>query len=368
MKKPIVNLDWVAFSVTLLPRVTETSGEEWQFRQPLQGKLIEFGGNNIYRRRLIYYNVEGEKVLTLLCSPYSRVIPWDSCLVEVANKWLYGGSLNWVMTQLNELHPAQFLTLSRVDICGDFQADPAEMEVINMLCGNTAYVQGYREGSLFCDYAEGGANGFRERIPKCMSWGSKRSNIKWKLYNKSLELLEHDEQGREFWSKPYIVQQWEANGLDVHKVWRLEISICPMAKFEWRGERPNLYNLFDPLFIYDIYASNVMKRFQIRANEGHRDKRNDTLLELVDVFSNGRMSQREPQESREVAEFVSGLRAAMKQLSDPSVQCNEKIRAAWVNTARTCVECGHLEAYFQRSFGYPAAEIDTHPYDPKAVL
>ena len=54
---PLVNLDWLAFSVTLSESVTEKEQHEFSFNEPPAGyHLFELTGTNIYRRRFICYN------------------------------------------------------------------------------------------------------------------------------------------------------------------------------------------------------------------------------------------------------------------------------------------------------------------------
>ena len=371
---PIVNLDWLAFSVVLADCNRDPETRHFLFNDPEGGRIKEYPGTNLYQRRIILYSDEGEKLLTLLCEPYSKIINPSSALVEVANKWLYMGysaGFDWITDALYQMHPCHFLSLSRVDICGDFQVTAERWPIICDLADNRAYVQGYKEGALFCtfndDKPQTPGRLLRARVPKCLSWGSKHSNIKWKLYNKTLELSEYDNEGHRFWTKPYIVDQWEAEGFDVEKVWRLEVSITPMAKFDWRGRKPTLDDVFSPDWVADVFCGCVTQKFKIRRNEGHADRSNDTLLHLFDILGTGKLKTRPPEYHKENDDLIGSLRAAMKQLTTPAIAINEPLRAVWLTTARESVRMGHLEAYFYKTFGFKVEDIETATIDERTI-
>lgn len=348
----IVNIDWLAFSVSLCESSAERDAHEWIFHDAPSGyRLVEFPGTNIYRRRFILYATDGRKILTLLCSPFSRAIPRTSALVEVANEWLYSGFW-WMIDLLNDIHPCNFLCFSRVDVCCDFCADNDKLQLINSLAENRSYVQGKRDGSAFFSFSLEGSG--VERTPRQLSWGSKNSNIKWKVYNKSLELHEFDAAGGLICHKPYIVAQWESQGWDKMKVWRCEVSICPMRKFTFRDRRLAWKDIINGFTIEDLFVSLYMTRFVIRRNEGHRDKSNDKRVHLLADF--GQVTRVSPYVNpnpnyMEVVEYGSCLHAAMVQLAKPEVQVNPAMLDVWVRAAKESVRLGHLEGYFFRQYG-----------------
>lgn len=375
MERPVINIDWLAFSIQLIPSPLEKDSHRFELIDPalLGFRLVELGGNNIYRRRAIIYAADGSKVLTLLFDPYSRVIAYDSCLVEVANSYLYdcpvnvGGvcyqGLDWVMELLQHLHPFCFQCLSRLDVCCDFELTPARADFVRRLAANEIYVQRYAEGCMFHDFEM--LRGARvARVPKQLSWGSKHSNIKWKLYNKSLELFDYqtvgDQQVRQC-SKPYIVRQWLAAGYDDSNVWRLEVSITPMAKYLYHGQPVTFGNLCNWFWLTDFYTSMYMSKFVCRRNEGHADRSNDTRVWLLGNHGfTDRLQVRPSRNVREVQEYVSCLRAAMLQRSKVEVQVSTAMLSLWTATAVECVRLGHLEGYFQRTYGYAIDDIESH--------
>lgn len=348
----VVSVDWLAFSVTLFETSEERDAHSWLFRSlPVNLRCVEFPGTSTYKRRLIIFFEDGRKLLTLLCEPYSRVIPRDSALVEVANEFLYKGFAQ-VMDLLYSWHPCAFRCLSRLDVCCDFPLTSKRAALVRQLSLNSAYVQGKRDGVSFHSfvYEDAGV----ERSTRQLSWGSKNSNIKWKLYNKSLEVFEFDNEGHRVCHKPYIVEQWASQGWDVMNVWRLEVSVCPMAKFEFYGRRLGWSDVINGFTMEDLFVSLYQTRFVIRLNQGHRDKSNDRRVHLLADFG---LTERLRQwinpapQSLEVVEYASCLRSAMVQLEKPEVQVNPQMRELWYHTASECVRLGHLEGYFLNLYG-----------------
>lgn len=368
----VVNVDWLAFSVRLVPTPREKDTHEFVMGDlsPYGFSLFQFSGNNIYKHRAIVYNSDGSKMLTLLWSPFSRVISYDSCLVEVANEYLYGRpvavndvcyfTLDWVLEVLQLLHPFTFQCMSRLDICCDFELDDHAAFVVGKLADNSAYVQRFSEGSMFHMFGVLGQK--VSRWPKCLSWGSKHSNIKFKLYNKSLEIFDYVKEGDitvRHCSKPYIVAKWADAEFNDANVWRLEVSLTPMAKYNFRGSRVQFADVSNYFFIVDLFFSLYGSKFVTRLNEGHSDRSNDTRIWLLgDKGIREKLECRESSNSREVAEYVSCLRSAMAQRSKVEVAVNSQMLALWTNTAIECVRLGHLEGYFLRTYGVPIEDIE----------
>lgn len=354
-----INLDWLAFSVLLLPSPAEKDAHAFTFNPlPPRYRVVELTGTNIYARRLIVYRDDGRKMLTLLCNPHSRLIPYNSALVEVANEWLYYPR-GWVLDMLQDLHPFTIQCLSRLDVAFDFELKPHQWDIIHALAVNELYVAGKREGSQFHLYTAPTGQRF-ERVPKCLSWGSKHSNIKWKCYNKSLELFEPDKSGNVQCSKPYIVEQWRRRGLDERRVWRLEVSLSPAAKFKFHDRRLKVADTDNAFFVSDLFISLYMNRFVIRHNDGHRDRSNDRREYLLgDYGQTDRVVVWEPEErtDRPVVEYAAALNAAMLQLQKPEVLVNQAMAEVWAAAAMETVRLGKLAGYFHDTYGYDATEI-----------
>lgn len=351
MAKHVINIDWLAFSVRLANSAIVDYGADIEFAEPPGCKLFEATPTNMYKRRVIVYK-DGAKLLTLLADPYSKIIKRDCVLVEVANQCLYG-DLSWVMPLLYNIAPCTMVGFSRLDICADFERKGKAGDIINGLRKEDIYVMGKRDGSMFfsADYGEK-----VNRSPHCYSWGSKHSSIKWKLYNKSLEIMEIAKLGdgteTRICNKPYIQDMWRENGFDVDNMWRLEVSITDANKYRFEGktlewELCQSRDLFEELF-----NSLYMTRFQTRKNQGHKDRRNDEQVWLLgEKPVVDRVRIREPKNTQTIVEYANGLNYAMKQLQQPEVIMNIAAQDVWLRTLQDIADVGKLRPYFYETYG-----------------
>lgn len=343
----LTNCDWLSFTVLMTLTQQELANEP-TLQQPAGYILKDYGGTNLYKRRAILYNQDGDKILTLLWLPHSSIIDVHSLFVEVANTLLYTG-FDHILDLLFDIHPYTWGSLSRLDIATDFNPTRHQAAVIDGLQAGTMYVTGKREGSLFHDYRQGAKV---ERQARCMSWGSKHSDVKWKLYNKTKELYEVDDKGRKWCNKPYIEAQWVRHNLDRDNVWRLELSIMGAASYDWRGSRLN-WSITDPTALATLYYDMVAKRFTIRKNEGHPNKRYDTIVDLLDIpdYEHERIAKRESLGERHHTDHAATMRNLMKELDKPETQCNRTIAYTLLSSLDAVIQAAHLQAYFLRATG-----------------
>lgn len=369
---PCINLDWVAFSILLVPSPREKDEHRFTLNDitPLGFKVVEYVGTNIYSRRAIVFADDGQKLLTLLFQPHSRIIDYQSCLVEVANPMLYSrylyfggkwyGGLLWVPELLQAIHPFTFQCLSRVDIAADFPLTPGRAAMVRQFTADEVYVQRYRDGVSFHSFEA--IKGTRvRRVPRQISWGSKNSNIKWKLYNKSLEVFEYEKVGDkvvQHCNKQYIVDKWLECGWDVNNIWRLEVSICPMEKYKFHERTLRFHDLANWFTISDLFTCLYQTKFVCRINEGHDDRSNDKRVYLLgNLGITDRLQIKESIRDVPVTEYVNGLRSAMAQLQKPEVIINRRMRQLWIQTAMQVTRVGNLQAYFNNTYGYPVEKL-----------
>lgn len=368
----LINLDWVAFSILLVPNPLEKDAHKFTLFDisELGFKMVEYAGTNIYSRRVIIFGNDGQKLLTLLFQPHSRIIDYRSCLVEVANPLLYYKrvkvrgitycELLWVPELLQLIHAYQFQCLSRIDVAADFELTPSRAKFVRELSNDTIYLQRFRDGVSFHQYEC--LQGTKvARITKQLSWGSKHSCIKWKTYNKSLEVFEYVKEGDKVvrhCNKPYIVDRWASNGWNVDNVWRLEVSVTPMDKYRFRGRRLRFDDLSNMFVIDDLFFTLYSTKFVTRLNEGHSDRSNDKRVWFLgDMGQWERLGLREPSEDKIVVAYVNGLRSAMQQIEREEVKVNETMLQLWIDTATRCVEIGCLQSYFLNTYGYPVTQL-----------
>lgn len=353
----LINVDWLAFSVILTYSHYERAGGVVSLAPPMGLHLEEQPtGTKQFRRRLYLYDDAGDKLLTLLLEPCSKIIDDRTMYVEVANRWLYG-DYSRVYDVVSLLHGFDSIGLSRVDVCCDFHPSDSQRGIIRQLADTSAYIVGKREGSDWHNYRrEGGVI----RVPHQLSWGSKYSDLKFKLYDKVKEITEIDRAtGRRWITKPYIVETWQAAGIDITDVWRLEYSLTSANSHRWGDSPINWELVTDRQRLAAWYYETIATRFRIRANEGHECSSNDTELYLINTDTDRmaeRTSKRLGGEERTSAAFVPTLRACIRELERDEVRANKTMLSMWLRHTYSVLNTSGLHGYFTRIVGKPYEE------------
>jgi hypothetical protein len=224
---------------------------------------------------------DGNKVATLLCSPRSPKIPAVSCVIEIANRELYFDSFHDVRERVMSVLTMAPVGMNRVDLCCDFEMSNDMYEVYLKMSRGEARVKALRQGSVWWKDIPVGMKGDGqglERVPHCMTWGGKESTLKWKIYYKWLELQEAEPEAK----KPYITDLWKREGFNEKAVWRIEVSVHDSnALCRLDGRKVKVDEWFDERI--DLFKSLYSDKFVIRAVEGHKDRRNDTVLPFLGI-------------------------------------------------------------------------------------
>lgn len=264
--KKVISVDWLSFSYNLsLTKDEYLSGAiEWH---SVDGYSFEFlTGTNVFQHRMFVRDSDGRKVMTLLYSPKSNIIRKDLCLVEIVNSALYTNEWKNLFLLVQRLHVGEYNTLTRFDICCDF--DEIGDHISQMFDNKEIYVQRKKEGCSFYDYILN--DGIIERKIKQISFGSKQSKLKWKLYNKTLELKNS--------SKEYIRRMWMDNGLDTSKnIWRLEVSLTRCSSLECIDNSGinilSLSSILNNDSYLRLFPYFYLNNFVTRKNEGRADNK-----------------------------------------------------------------------------------------------
>lgn len=258
---PVITCDWFSFSIHSYYKPAALPHD---FEEEVQS------GTNVFKRRAIY-SYRGAKVLTALSLPKSKILPQDIILIEVANRWLY--DMCELENILQTMWPYyQFSNMSRVDLAADFIADEHTMETIKRLSTGQYYVNGKKLGSMF--FEDG-----KQRAAYDMNFGSVRSDVKWKLYNKTKEI------GATtcHCSKPWITAWWRSNGLPLDNIWRLEVSYHGEKFCDRNGNRVGLADLYNVTMLRLIFAEFYKHRFVIK-ERGHTRRVNDKVVPFLNIW------------------------------------------------------------------------------------
>ncbi len=339
----LLNCDWLGLSLQIAGDPRPIDGYQWR----------EYSATNVWAKRRVLWTDEGDRVLTLLSEPRSTVINSRAALLEIENEWLYhGGGFRKILDLLTTSVFYTITGISRVDLAVDFSPTEAQKEVICGLGDGSYYVGG--KSNRVPWYAQLNSDKLspmwnHKNVPYDQSWGHKTTDIKWKLYYKSKELL--DAGGGKFFMKPYIVDQWRLNGLDVSNVWRVEVSVKKCNNYSLYGERITIDNLernFHEFFL-QLYDS----RFQIKLNEGHKDRSNDKRVSFLDVRKiNYTMQRRQPSNERQRNGRITLLRHLVQSLEDEQVLLDRQSRFAVYEHMQKIIERDNLENYFFAMTGY----------------
>lgn len=340
-----VNCDWLQFSVHLREPEPEIICPD--------GLRIELcQGNNIFEHRALVFDSRGAKYMTLLWKPYSKVLPSNLMTVQVANEFLYlegGAGIRWAYGDLQKIVDCTFNAIGRIDICCDFEGSEKRTEFINHLNSGHYYAQHKSEGSSW--WHEVGNERASKKQLHCLTWGSKTSEIKVKLYHKSREqgLIGGDEP-----EKPWIIQQWKLNEMDIHNVWRLEFSLAGAGQLRYKGRPITLDMIMDEWWLLDVFCELYEKRFATRINQGRRNghHNNDDRIYLFPMAKRAAgLKWADPKgQNYELPAAITLLRSMMRQIDNPAVMSAKTTFSDYANTLLNIIDNYKLHGYFIRTY------------------
>ena len=260
LPKPVICLDWFSFSL---------HADSTPAALPPQFEEEVLNGTTVFKKRAVY-RYRGAKVLTVLSKPKSNILAGDLCLIEVANRWLYD------YANLEEILCTMFPTyrvanMSRIDICADFKVDESTMDTIKKMAAGEYYVGGKKLGAVY--YEEN-----KQRDPYCLYYGSMKSDVKWKLYNKSKEIGATSIHC----SKPWIVAYWKNHGLPKGGIWRLEVSYHGEKFSDRHGNSIGTNDLYNGDLHRLLFAEFYRYRFEVK-ERGHTRKVNDRVVPFLSI-------------------------------------------------------------------------------------
>lgn len=345
-----INLDWLQFSVHL-------KSPEPELLCPEHIRIELCQGNNIFKNRALVFNEQGEKMLTLLWTPYSSVLPQNLMTCQIANPYLYMGGLGikWAYETLQEIVECSFNAIGRVDICIDFQGNEQRTQFVSHLNSHNYYVQAKKEGSTWWHELGDG----KKQI-HCLAWGSPTSEIKVKLYHKSREqgVLDGNPDNAE---KPWIIQEWQTAGMNISNVWRLEFSLNGVGQLKWNNEPITMELLQDENWITHVLCELYSTRFITRINQGRKKghKNEDKRVYLFPLPA--RASHLKWQETKldhyNLPAAITLLRSMMRQIDNPAIVTARPVFEYYAKTICNIIRDYSLEGYFRRTWQQSSAEF-----------
>lgn len=237
----------------------------------------------------------GEEIAILTCNPRSSVMKPGSGMLKILNPILYQQGLPEIVYDLMYGCNIQFLNISRLDLCADFnhfEGYPQMQQFFQdfltiklwkigaakyKVCANKAV-------EFDCNYFKMIGLQSSRHTYQYLRFGSKVSKVSAYLYNKTQEF-------RDVKRKNYIAEAWKANEIDEkQEVWRLEFSLKGDGiKFlnretkQWQSK--NLEMVFDPIQRTQVYNALYLKYWDFRVNDGQKRKDRMKHVALLPIES-----------------------------------------------------------------------------------
>lgn len=192
---------------------------------PRYGFVIAPHGTRQFRQ-LITVTLDGRDLFEVQQVPCSNILKPRTMIIKVCNRFLYTGSLFFLLNRFLEENHLQVLNISRLDICADFNTFANNLQPISLikkfLSAEFRHIGRGIGSAYFNHFAKKESEYSRSYLNYTgLSFGSNESSARAYLYNKSFELMTVKD-------KPYIKEFWKECGLTntpMCPVWRLEISI-----------------------------------------------------------------------------------------------------------------------------------------------
>lgn len=214
----VLSIDWLSVF-----GIFAGVGDEWSpIETPEFSYKRETFGTRCFSRfdRVRIANSEGgwDEFAEVQSVPYSTILPPYAIIVRFVNRVLYMPDFWEVVNRFLTLNQIEIRGISRIDICADFNQF-ATMDPKALIEGFAA--KKYRHigrgvGSL--GFNHGVINGDYGVNYTGLTFGTHSSDAHVYLYDKTFELLTQGD-------KPWIKERWKRVGLDIRRVWRLEVSI-----------------------------------------------------------------------------------------------------------------------------------------------
>lgn len=305
-----ISIDWLAVYCHYMPTPVNSDGEdgdpiEWT---PIDTQVGADGGDMfgayVWRYKIEVYGtrqfsrlvrvsipneVHGwDDFAEVQATPHSGILTRNSIIVRFVNRALYRTDFWELATHFLEENKFVFKSISRIDICADFNQFHAmsPMELIEGFAAKKYRHIGRGVGALYFDHGVivDRYTGTREYGVRYtgLSFGVHSSDMRVYLYNKSFELLTQGD-------KPWIKDTWRAVGLDIKNVWRLEVSLkaegCKFRdKITGKHVTIDIDNSANENELSKIYHSFVLKKFAfVKNHHGITNISREPRIKLFDL-------------------------------------------------------------------------------------
>jgi len=303
--KYCVNIDWLAIhcyiSSSFDPERVDKSSI---FAQEFKFEKQEYSGR-VYKYKFCIYDVEDNYIYDVYTTPFSAILPIFSCQVRLSNEECYRANKIERLFHFLEVMDFKFKNITRLDVCFDSNVLNGGLKHENLIKKffsgeyllnrkakynifgvhkNINKVTGIKLDTIRQKMFKAQEDGNDPFEHTGVRFGSVRSAVSVKMYNKTLEM-------KEVKRKDYIVDCWKDNGLDIKKdVWRIEFSILADATNMVRIDSGELFRLELGDVKMDeqnqeLFFNLAYKYFRFKRNDGTKNK---SRMDDVILFSEQR--------------------------------------------------------------------------------
>lgn len=232
-----INLDWL--EVFVLEPVSEPHDLAWFASHGYFAQAREYG-TPVYHEMFTILDGHGDPWIEVRRNPKSQLMAPNMSHLRLVNAWCYRDNAADVMANFIQICGYEFVRISRVDVCYDFERFDSGDNPQDFLYRYVNRVYSKINQSALTAH---GADTWTQREWNSLSWGSPTSDVGTKFYNKTMELYDPI---LKTYKKPYIRYAWQCAGLidDWQKVtkrneqgeeytpqiWRVEFSIRSSRK------------------------------------------------------------------------------------------------------------------------------------------
>lgn len=280
----LVSIDWLSIYCDCSKMV---QGGDFVFeREPY--------GTSVYAE-MYTISLYQKEVAILTCNPRSSALKAGTGILKILNPILYSQALSSVIYSLLHDCHIEFLNISRLDLCADFNhfdAYPDMQDFFQDFLTLKLLKIGAAKYKVCADAMTNQKHEYFKMIGlqssqhtyQYLRFGSKVSKVSAYLYNKTQEF-------RDVKRKNYIAEAWAANAIDeAAEVWRLEFSLKGDGiKFvntetgEWQVK--NLEMVLDPIQRTKLYNALYLKYWAFRVNDGQVRKDRMKTARLLPIES-----------------------------------------------------------------------------------
>lgn len=337
----VVNLDWLSIYV---------DASKWRIHSSYGVRKEEYG-TSVYKDMYTISRYGGE-LAVFSCNPRNSTMKSGTGIIKIINSWLYSAGLQRIVENLLRDFNLIPLSVSRVDICADFNSfvdyeDPQDF-IRDFLA-----VKVWKMGKA--KYKTIGQQSSKHSY-QYLRFGSNTSDVAAYMYNKTQEF-------RDVKRKNYIEQAWEINGINPHKeVWRLEFSLKGnglkfLNKTSGEFETKTLDMVLDEQLRIQLYNACFLKYWEFRYNDSQVRKDRMKPCNLLSIDS----SIYQPyaitcsdETTRENKRMITAMERTYDEWRFKRQQRDQDME----KNIQKMVDFTHLEAWYAEKYGRKYVDMD----------